>query len=86
VHPTQLYETAALAVVAWFLFRWRRTGVPDGIVLARYLVLAGTIRLMIEFVRVNAPVAGPLTLAQLWSLAVIAIGIVLLLRRVTLTS
>jgi phosphatidylglycerol:prolipoprotein diacylglycerol transferase len=28
VHPTQLYEAVALAVVAWALIRWRRKGVP----------------------------------------------------------
>src|SRR5574338_1287705 len=38
VHPTQLYEAAALAVIAWFLVRWRRHGVDDSIVLGRYLV------------------------------------------------
>jgi prolipoprotein diacylglyceryltransferase len=53
---------------------------PDGVVLSRYLILAGAIRFCIEFVRINARIAGPLTLAQLWSLAVVAIGIVLALR------
>src|SRR5437764_1886501 len=37
VHPTQLYETLALAVLAWFLFRWRRRGTRDQIVLGRYV-------------------------------------------------
>ena len=34
VHPTQLYETVALAAVAWLLVRWRRAGVADVVVLA----------------------------------------------------
>jgi phosphatidylglycerol---prolipoprotein diacylglyceryl transferase len=80
VHPTQLYETLALGVLGWLLFRWRRRGMPDGVVLSRYLILAGGIRFCIEFIRINARIAGPLTLAQLWSLALIAIGIVLALR------
>jgi prolipoprotein diacylglyceryltransferase len=50
-------------------------------VLARYLIFAGGIRFLIEFVRVNAHVAGPLTLAQLWSAALIAAGLVLTFRR-----
>jgi phosphatidylglycerol:prolipoprotein diacylglycerol transferase len=81
VHPTQLYESAALGVLAWFLFRWRRTALPDRNVLARYLISAGAIRFLIEFVRVNAHVAGPFTLAQLWSAALIAAGLVLTFHR-----
>ena len=75
VHPTQLYETAGLAVIAWLLIRWRRSGVADAIVFGRYLVLAGALRFLIEFIRVNAPVAGPLTLAQLFSVAIMATGL-----------
>ena len=75
VHPTQLYETAGLAVIAWFLIRWRRTGVADAVVFGRYLVLAGALRFLIEFIRVNARVAGPLTLAQLFSVAIVATGL-----------
>src|SRR5262245_35430929 len=74
VHPTQLYETAGLALIAWLLIGWRRAGVADAIVFGRYLVLAGALRFLIEFIRVNAHVAGPLTLAQLFSLAIVGIG------------
>lgn len=81
VHPTQLYEAAALAVLVWLLIRWRRQGVPDANVLGRYLACAGAIRFAIEFVRVNRPIAGPLTLAQLIALTLIAVGAFLLLRR-----
>src|SRR5438128_7139344 len=44
VHPTQLYEAAFLALLAWLLIRWRRAGLQDRIVLGRYLVLAGAVR------------------------------------------
>ena len=80
VHPTQLYETIGLLPIAWLLFRWRRAGVPDRIVVGRYLVLAGALRFAIEFVRVNLRLAGPLTLAHLISGGVIAAGVVLLVR------
>src|SRR6476469_9289474 len=59
VHPTQLYEMAALFVLGWLLIRWRRQGVADAIVLGRYLVLAGAIRFAIEFIRVNERILGP---------------------------
>ena len=78
VHPTQLYECAFLAVLTWVLIRWRRNGVPDRVVLGRYLVLAGAFRFALEFVRVNVRVLGPLTVAHLFSLLVVVAGIVLL--------
>ncbi len=78
VHPTQLYEAAGLAVVAWTLIRWRRRGVADGMVFGRYLILAGSLRFLIEFVRINRRIAGPLTLAQLIALAVTGIGIAMI--------
>jgi phosphatidylglycerol:prolipoprotein diacylglycerol transferase len=81
VHPTQLYEAVALAGVAWALIRWRRSRVADRVVLGRYLVLAGTIRFAIEFIRVNLRIVGPLTLAHLIALSLVATGIVLMLRR-----
>jgi len=74
VHPTQVYEAVALLALAWWLLRWRRRGVADAVVLSRYLVLAGAIRFAIEFVRINPPVLGPLTLAQLWSIALVLAG------------
>ena len=80
VHPTQLYEAIPLVVLAWVLMRWRRGGVPDPVVLSRYLMLAGAIRFAIEFLRINAPVLGPLTLAQLWSMGLIATGAVIALK------
>jgi phosphatidylglycerol---prolipoprotein diacylglyceryl transferase len=79
VHPTQLYEMAALFVIGWLLFRWRRGGVPDAIVLGRYLVLAGAVRFAIEFIRVNERVLGPFTVAHLVSLALIVAGAALLI-------
>ena len=79
VHPTQLYEMFALFIVAWLLIRWRRRGVPDAIVLGRYLVLAGAIRFAIEFIRVNVRILGPFTLAHLVSLALAIVGAVILL-------
>ena len=79
VHPTQLYEAFALTIVAWLLIRWRRQRAPDAIVLGRYLVLAGSIRFAIEFIRVNARILGPFTLAHLVSLALVFIGVAMLI-------
>lgn len=80
VHPTQLYEALALAMIAWALMRWRREGVPDHLVLGRYLVLAGSTRFAIEFIRVNVRLFGPLTLAHVISLALVTIGTAVIVR------
>jgi len=80
VHPTQLYEAVALVPLAWLLIRWRKQGRADVSVLGAYLVLAGAIRFLIEFIRVNVRVLGVLSVAHLASLMAIATGLAFLLR------
>lgn len=79
VHPTQLYEALFLGVLGGLLMRWRREAVPDAILLGRYLVGAGTLRFLIEFIRVNERVAFGLSVAHLVSIAVVILGLLLLL-------
>jgi len=75
VHPTQLYEAIGLGLLGWFLLRWRRSGVRDAVVLGRYLVGAGTLRFLIEFIRVDERVAFGLSVAHLVSLVAIGVGV-----------
>lgn len=89
VHPTQMYEAVPLLALAWLLLRWRRRGVPDAIVLGWYGVLAGALRFVIEFLRVNPRVVGPLTVAHLAALALVSAGALLIIyarRRPSPTS
>ena len=79
VHPTQIYEAIFLAVLTWVLIRWRTRGLPDRVILGRYLVASGAFRFLLEFLRVNTRVAGPLTVAHFFALAVIVLGGVILL-------
>lgn len=51
---------------------------PSVIVFARYLVLAGTLRFLIEFIRVNERVAGPFTVAHLFAGAMVIAGLSLI--------
>jgi phosphatidylglycerol:prolipoprotein diacylglycerol transferase len=81
VHPTQLYEAIPLVGIAWLLVRWRRAGTPDAQVLARYLILTGTLRFAIEFVRINERVALGLTVAHWVSLGAVLAGVILARRR-----
>jgi phosphatidylglycerol---prolipoprotein diacylglyceryl transferase len=78
VHPTQLYEAAALIPIALVLLRLRRRHTPDRVVLGTYLVLAGTVRFAIEFIRINERVLGGLSVAHLASLAAVLVGGILL--------
>ncbi len=80
VHPTQLYEAAALAVLTWGLLRWRRGGVADLTLIGRYLVLAGSIRFTIEFVRTNERLVGVFTLAQTIALSLTVVGVAMIYR------
>jgi phosphatidylglycerol:prolipoprotein diacylglycerol transferase len=79
VHPTPVYETLAMGIVALVLwnFRDRLTG---GRLFALYLVLAGIERLLVEFIRRNHAVLAGLTFAQLVSIVMIAFGLVLAAR------
>jgi phosphatidylglycerol:prolipoprotein diacylglycerol transferase len=81
VHPTQIYEAIFLGVFTWVLIRWRRAGVPDRVVLGRYFAGVGAFRFALEFLRVNTRVLGPLTVAHLFAMGVVALGLVLVLRR-----
>jgi phosphatidylglycerol:prolipoprotein diacylglycerol transferase len=80
VHPTQIYEAICLAVLGWLLLRWRRQGASDRQVLGRYLLIAGTVRFAIEFIRVNERVLFGLTVAHLVSLVLMIGGAVMVAR------
>jgi phosphatidylglycerol---prolipoprotein diacylglyceryl transferase len=73
VHPTPVYETISMTAVAFVLWKLRDR-LTGGLLFALYLVLAGTERLLVEFVRRNDEVALGLTQAQLISVAMILAG------------
>jgi phosphatidylglycerol:prolipoprotein diacylglycerol transferase len=79
VHPTPVYETLAMGSVALVLWTLRDRFRP-GVLFALYLVLSGTERLLVEFIRRNDEAALGLTLPQLISVAMMAAGAVWLLR------
>ncbi len=74
VHPTPIYETLAmglLAIALWHL----RDRVRPGVLFALYLVGAGIERFLVELVRRNEAVLAGLTAAQLWSLGLLLVGV-----------
>ncbi len=74
VQPTPIYETLAMCLLAYFLWRLRDR-VRPGVIFALYLVLSGLERLLVEFVRRNHEVLVGLTAPQLESIALAAIGL-----------
>jgi phosphatidylglycerol:prolipoprotein diacylglycerol transferase len=79
VHPTPVFETVAMGLVALVLWQLRDRVRPGGL-FGLYLVLAGIERLLIELIRRNDAVVAGLTEAQLFSVAMIAAGAALLIR------
>ena len=73
VHPTPIYETLAMGLVAYLLWRLRDR-YQAGVLFCIYLMLAGTERFLVEFLRRNEHVFLGLTQAQLISLGMIAAG------------
>jgi phosphatidylglycerol---prolipoprotein diacylglyceryl transferase len=88
VHPAPLYETFAMGLVALGLWHLRDR-VRPGVIFALYLILAGTERFLIEFIRRNTDAFAGLTAAQLLSLVMMAAGaawIAVVARRDGLTA
>jgi phosphatidylglycerol:prolipoprotein diacylglycerol transferase len=73
VHPTPVYETLAMGLVAILLWRWRHRWRP-GVLFGLYLILAGAERFLVEFVRRNDDVFAGLTQPQLLSIVMMAGG------------
>jgi len=74
VQPTPIYETAAMCLLAYLLWRLRDR-VRPGVIFALYLVLSGLERFLVEFIRRNNEVLGGLTTPQLESIALCAVGL-----------
>ena len=79
VHPTQLYEVAAMLVAFAVLWALRKKGRPVGWLFGVYLVFAGIERFLVEIVRAKDDrLLGPFTIAQLASVILVAIGTLLM--------
>jgi phosphatidylglycerol---prolipoprotein diacylglyceryl transferase len=83
VHPTPIYETLAMGLLAWALWSLRDR-VRPGMLFAGYLIGGGLERFLVEFLRRNEDVALGLTAAQLEAASLFVIGsawIAFVLRR-----
>jgi len=74
VHPTQLYELVQSLFVFGILWIFRRRSFRSGTMFWLYLVLAGSMRFIVEFWRANPIVGLGMTEYQWISLALIMVG------------
>lgn len=78
VHPTQLYELIQSLIVFAFLWPLRDKGYPEGTMFWLYLILAGSMRFAVEFLRANPLIALGMTEYQWISLVLIMLGLTLI--------
>ncbi|MCU1285579.1 MAG: Prolipoprotein diacylglyceryl transferase [Acidobacteriales bacterium] len=84
VHPTPIYEFIAGMVIAYFLWklgeRVLRGAMPNGTVLAMFLIFSGMARFLVEFIRINPRVYFGMSNAQVASLLSLIAGAALLIK------
>jgi len=81
VHPTQIYETLIMLIVFLYLWRIRKNSNKTGYIFSLYLILAGSERFIIEFLRNTSP--GPisnLSIAQTMAVVIILFGLYKIFR------
>jgi phosphatidylglycerol:prolipoprotein diacylglycerol transferase len=84
LHPTQLYESIAEAVIFVVLYRKFHQPHREGNIIGLYLILYSLVRFVVEFVRNHEqalPFNGPLSLTQWISLATLAAGLWLMMNK-----
>jgi phosphatidylglycerol:prolipoprotein diacylglycerol transferase len=89
LHPTQLYESGAEALIFAILYRRFQRPHKPGAVIGLYLVLYPAARFLVEFVRAHDefnPHFGPFVLEQWIALGLLALGVYLMRRRAAVKS
>jgi len=77
-HPSQLYESGKNLLIFIILWSIKDKKKPDGFFFALFLILYGTFRFIIEFVREPEVFVGPFTMGQFLCLWMIIAGIALM--------
>ena len=80
-HPTFLYESFFnLICFIILLFLRRSKKIKDGMLLSIYLIWYGVVRFFIEGLRTDSLMLGSIRIAQLVSISLVVIGIILLIK------
>ncbi len=81
VHPTQLYEVTLAFLLFWLLWKLRRHAHAPGWLFGLYLILVGAERAFVEIFRAKDDrFFGPLSVAQVISFGIMALGGFLMTR------
>ena len=84
VHPTQMYETLICSILFYLLWSKRNNILVPGSLFFQYLILAGSERFIIEFLRTNEKyVFDIFSGAQILSILMIIIGSYFLLNPIS---
>jgi len=81
VHPTPIYEFLQGVLVFAILWSLRKKGLAPGTITWLYLILAGLMRFIVEFWRINPSLGFGFSEAQWISLLLVPMGIVMLVMR-----
>jgi len=81
VHPTPIYEFIEGVIVFGILWSLRKRNYTPGTIAWLYLILGGIARFVVEFWRINPPLAFGLSEAQWFSLILMMLGFGLLVTR-----
>ncbi len=76
-HPVQIYEAIknfVIFVVLWQLLQQRKLKLPKGFLFWLFVFLYGSMRFVLEFVKVVPDYALGLTWGQFWSIPMVALG------------
>ena len=81
VHPTSIYEFLQGVLVFSILWALRKKNLAPGTLAWLYLILAGLMRFVVEFWRINPQVGFGLSAAQWISFGLVVVGLFLLVAR-----
>ncbi len=77
VHPTQTYEMIIMGMVFLYLWKIRKRDFKTGYFFSLYLILAGSERFFIEFIRNTTPSPVPnLSIAQIIAVLILLTGVI----------
>jgi len=77
VHPTQLYSAFTAFLLALLLFAYYSMPHPPGRVFALMLILEGGTRFLLEMIRVEPVVLGPLSLSMVLGMLLVGSGMLM---------
>lgn len=84
-HPTFFYESmwnlATSAILVYLIWRYRERLIP-GLITGIYFIAYSTVRFTLEFIRLDSPSIGTVTIAQIVALFIIAVWVGLMVWRV----